>query len=84
MHYAFMGNMVTSDMIDGSTVKTARDQLGESQAQFGRRFGVDQSTIHRWETEGPPVRGSARTLIERVIADITAAPAAVTEERAAS
>lgn len=46
----------------------ARHGLEESQAEFGRRFGVDQSTVHRWETLGPPKRGTARFAIEQFLA----------------
>ena len=51
-------------------IRRARDRVGESQTAFGARFGVDQTTIHRWETKGPPSRGSARKAIEREISDI--------------
>lgn len=44
-----------------------RSDLGESQAEFGARFGVDQSTIHRWETNGLPPKGAARMAIEMVM-----------------
>lgn len=57
--------MVTAEMI-----RTAREGVGESQTKFGERFGVDQSTVHRWETEGPPTRGPARKAIERELAAI--------------
>lgn len=33
-------------------IRAARAELGESQAEFARRFGVNQSTVHRWETRG--------------------------------
>ena len=62
---------VTPDLI-----KSARVGLGESQAAFGQRFGVDQSTVHRWETDGPPERGAAGKAIERVLAELGAFPAA--------
>ncbi|WP_035679518.1 helix-turn-helix domain-containing protein [Bradyrhizobium liaoningense] len=51
--------------MDAQLIREAREKVGESQAAFGQRFGVDQSTIHRWETDGPPSRGSARKAIER-------------------
>jgi len=60
---------VTPDLI-----KSARVGLGESQAAFGERFGVDQSTVHRWETDGPPERGAAGKAIERVLVDLGAIP----------
>lgn len=53
--------------MDASLIREAREKVGESQAAFGARFGVDQSTIHRWETDGPPSRGPARKAIEREI-----------------
>jgi DNA-binding transcriptional regulator YiaG len=56
---------VTADM-----VKSARTGLGESQAAFGERFGVNQSTVHRWETEGPPEGGAAGKAIERVLSEL--------------
>lgn len=39
-------------------VKTIRSHLGENQTAFGRRFGVDQSTISKWEhgTQTPESR----------------------------
>lgn len=54
--------MPTSDEI-----KAARFQLGESQAAFGLRFGIDQSTVHRWETNGLPERGTARVAVENLL-----------------
>lgn len=56
----------------GETIRTARERAGESQAQFAVRFGVNQSTIHRWETDGPPPGGPARKMIEQVVAQIGA------------
>lgn len=58
-------------MLSRDALKTARLQLGESQAAFGRRFGVDQSTIQRWEAKGPPKRGTAAMTIERVLTDLS-------------
>lgn len=51
-------------------ILTARRRLGESQAKFGKRFGVEQNTIHRWETIGIPETGTTRALIERVLTDL--------------
>jgi DNA-binding transcriptional regulator YiaG len=51
--------MHNADMFEGPQIKEMRTQLGESQVVFGARFGVDQSTVHRWETETPPKRGPA-------------------------
>ena len=57
-------------MLVAERIKAARDHVQESQSAFAERFGVDQSTIHRWETDGPPSRGPGRMAIERVLADI--------------
>jgi len=57
-------------MLSPDSIKAAREKVGESQSAFGNRFGVDQSTIHRWETEGAPARGPARMAIERVLGEI--------------
>lgn len=51
-------------------IRRARDSLKENQTEFGRRFGVDQSTIHRWETDGPPERGPAKVAIEHVLSTL--------------
>jgi len=34
----------------GQRFKRARRKLGETQAVFAARFGVDQSTIAKWES----------------------------------
>jgi DNA-binding transcriptional regulator YiaG len=59
--------------MDAQLIRRARELTGESQSVFGRRFGVDQSTAHRWETEGPPSRGAARVAVLREIREIYAA-----------
>ena len=56
-------------MITAAHIRTAREKLDESQLEFGRRFGVDQSTISRWE-QGPPTKGPIRILIEYVLAEL--------------
>lgn len=57
-------------MITKEALLDARKALHENQAEFGKRFGVGQNTIHRWETAGIPLRGAAYSLIERVLADL--------------
>ncbi len=59
-------------MVTSTEVKAARKKLGESQAVFGARFGVDQSTVHRWEKLGVPEIGTARMAIESLLASIPA------------
>lgn len=57
-----MPRMPTKDQI-----KAARLALGESQAAFATRFGVDQATVNRWENKGVPTRGAAPKAIERLL-----------------
>lgn len=59
--------------VTGEALKEVRTRLGESQTTFAERFGVDQATVSRWETEGPPDRGLAAKLLERVLGEIEAA-----------
>lgn len=56
--------------MDGDLIRKAREQVGESQAAFGGRFDVNQSTIARWETSGPPTRGPARKALARELSII--------------
>lgn len=61
-------------MVTSEQLREARMRLGESQETFGRlRFGVDQATVHRWETNGIPVRGAARKAIERFLEELAQA-----------
>lgn len=57
-------------MITASEIQEARRKVAESQEAFSRRFGVDQSTIHRWETSGPPRQKVVQEGIRRVLSDI--------------
>ncbi len=52
-------------------IKATRVRLGETQAQFGARIGIDQSTIHRWEKHGVPERGPARIAAEKLLASVS-------------
>lgn len=57
--------------ITGNALRLARERVRETQAVFAARFGVNQSTIHRWECEGPPETGTARKLIEQVMSALS-------------
>lgn len=56
---------VTPEMI-----KTARERLGETQAQFAKRFRVNQATVSRWEVYGPTDRGLTEMAIRLVLGKI--------------
>jgi DNA-binding transcriptional regulator YiaG len=58
----------------GREIKKIREDRHETQAVFGAHFGVDQSTIHRWETNGITDRGVTRLAIERVLLDLKSLP----------
>lgn len=57
-------------MPTGNDIKAARELLKESQEAFARRLGVDQATIHRWETRGLPSSGTARVAVENLLDDL--------------
>ncbi len=49
-------------------VKALRESLGLSQAAFGERVGVDQSTVSHWENGKKP-RGPALKLLQAMAGD---------------
>lgn len=57
--------------MNAELIRKARELTKETQAVFGQRFGVDQSTVARWETKGPP-RGAARMALAREVEAIMA------------
>ena len=59
-------------MVTGHDIQSARKKLRESQAQFGARLGVNQSTVHRWETEGPPGDAFTQRAISAALDDLPA------------
>lgn len=73
-HCAGLFNMHNGGM-DGSKIEAIRKGLRESQAEFGLRFGVDQSTIHRWETKGVTDRGVTALAVERILSELPPAEA---------
>lgn len=58
-------------MVDPADIKRHRRRLGESQAEFAKRFGVNQSTVHRWETGDLPIKGIIELGVEAVLADLS-------------
>ena len=57
-------------MTTAADIRASRARLDETQAEFGKRFGVDRSTIAIWEKYGPPGSGTAAALIKRVLSEI--------------
>lgn len=53
-------------MTQAIDVKSIREGLGLTQAQFGHLVGVDQSTISNWEKGETRPRGPAIKVIESV------------------
>lgn len=60
-------------MLTSERIKTAREAVNETQAEFAVRFGVNQSTIARWETVRPPEHWAACKEIERILDEMDAA-----------
>lgn len=54
-------------------VLSLRLRLKETQAAFAERFGVNQSTVARWEKDGLPDRGTTRRTIERFAEELARA-----------
>lgn len=59
-------------------IKT-RERLKESQAAFATRFGVNQSTVHRWEEGNPPQKGPASILLKSLMAQLDRETAAANQ-----
>lgn len=53
-------------------LKLRRLAIGETQAVFAARFGVDRTTYVSWETVSLPRRASGLELIRRVLVDVDA------------
>ena len=46
-------------------LRELRRRRNWTQDDMGQFFGVDKSTVWRWENEGIPARGATRKAIER-------------------
>lgn len=66
-------------MVTKQQILAARTHVDETQQAFGERFGVDQSTIARWEENGPPSKGAAKLALAREIPAIMMLPKKNTE-----
>lgn len=55
----------------GERLKAARTALGENQAQFAKRFPVEQPVYNRWESGKRNPGKVSQALIERVLAEVS-------------
>lgn len=53
-------------------LKTIRTNLKVSRAALAEEFGVDVTTVCRWEKYGIPARGASRKAIEKWIEEVAA------------
>ena len=52
--------------VTGAEVKAFRDELGLTQEQFARRYGVSLRTVRRWEQSNPSFTDSLRPLLNHL------------------
>jgi transcriptional regulator with XRE-family HTH domain len=57
-------------MLLGETLRKARERIGESQAEFAKRFGVAQPVLSRWETGQARPAAAVRILIGRILEEL--------------
>jgi len=57
--------MHNARMTQDFDIKELRRLRNWTQDDMARHFGVDKSTVWRWENEGIPARGATRKAIER-------------------
>lgn len=55
-----------------TSIRKARERVGESQIEFAKRFDVDQSTLSRWETGFILPKGPALRVVKQVLAGLEA------------
>lgn len=69
-------------MITAEHIKKIRSDRRETQGEFGAHFGVDQATIHRWESNGISSRGVTAVAVEKMLQSLPPAkraPSVTTE-----
>lgn len=64
-------------------IKKLRKIRNWTQEEMGNHFGVDKSTVWRWENEGVPDRGVTRKAIEREWEDAQKGPSKAKQSEAA-
>ena len=55
-----------SDMTNTIDIKAIRTAKNWTQPQMAAEFGVNTSTVWRWEHEGIPNRGMTKSVLERL------------------
>lgn len=53
-------------MLTKDDIIALRGDLNESQQKFASRFGLTQTAVSRWETEGPPQKGLVAKALEKL------------------
>lgn len=56
-------------------VKSIREALQETQAEFAARFGVDQGTVSNWEKRKTNPSGPARKIMSSLAPELSRASA---------
>jgi transcriptional regulator with XRE-family HTH domain len=77
--------MAIKRRIKNSEIRAIRSALQETQTVFAARFGIDQTTLSRWETRGVPNDAITRFWVEKVLQDMVVSGAlrSYKKERAA-
>lgn len=55
--------------LTGNQIRHIREVIGETQAQFARRFGVSQPSVYRWESKGDALCTGPEIVLAQAIAD---------------
>ena len=62
--------MAIKRRIKNHKIRAIRDALEENQTVFAARFGIDQTTLSRWETRGVPNDTITRFWVEKILQDM--------------
>jgi transcriptional regulator with XRE-family HTH domain len=77
--------MAINRKIKNHEIRAIRSALKETQTVFAARFGIDQTTLSRWETRGVPNDAITRFWVEKILQDMVVSGAlrSYKKERAA-
>lgn len=56
-------------MVTSEQIVTTRKRLRKSQGELAADFGVNLTTVWRWENEGVPEQGVASKALEKWVSD---------------